>query len=125
MNNNFFERAIALQNQYYEEELASRKRTLESTDFPDFIKEFCSKPLDPSTLPKIGILSQLVATYVTYGGKFPTKFTLKLSDNFFISYLSKLLKEISTDLAIEGEFIIPKEEPIGRDVYCYNVLFIR
>lgn len=116
--NNFFERAIALQNQYYEEELDLRKRHYEILPEPCFLE-----PFEPCKVTKIEILSQLVATYVAYGGRFPTKFTLKISHSFYISYLSELLKEISTDLEIEGEFTIPIE--FQESHYLYNILFIR
>lgn len=92
--NNFFEKALALRNRYYDDAVKLR---LELWG-PDYNTAVVTNPCEDY---KIEILCQLVATYVQYGENIPDKFSIKLYRVFNTDYLLTTLQKMFDDLSIE------------------------
>lgn len=91
--NNFFEKALALRNRYYDDAVKLR--------LEHYGPNYANETTNPCKDCTIEILSQLVATYIMYGKDIPNKFTIKLSDYHNIDYISMILQSIFYDLSIE------------------------
>lgn len=89
--NNFFEKALAVKNRYYQDAIQFRI----DINGPDYDVD----TFTPCEDAKIEILSQLVATYFMYDGNIPDKFSIKLSTSYNTNWLLDTLQEVFNDLA--------------------------
>lgn len=117
--NNFFEKAFALRQRYYDDTVKLRFELLG----PDY----ATMTTNPCEDFKIEILSQLVATYFMYGENIPDEFSIKLSKFYITDTLTNVLQEIFNDLST-----IYKVDSVSRvqspsiynhhvGAYAYNV----
>lgn len=88
--NNFFEKAIALRQRYYDDAVKFRLE-LWGPNYATVTTNLCEDF-------KIEILSQLVATYFMYGENIPDEFSIKLSQCYNTDVLTNVLQEIFNDL---------------------------
>lgn len=91
--NNFFEKALALSNRYYDEAVKMR--------LEEYGPNYANETPDPHKDPQIEILSELVSVYTRYGGNIPDKFSIKLSRYHNRDYISMILDVIFYDLSID------------------------
>lgn len=90
--NDFFEKAYAIKQRYYQDAIA-----LEMSSFPF---PFNPKTFNPSEDGRIEILSELIATYFMYDGDIPNNFSIKLSRLCDTDWLLAMLQTMFNDLAI-------------------------
>jgi hypothetical protein len=107
--NNFFEKALALSNRYYDEAIKMR--------LEEYGPNYADETPDPHNDSQIDILSELVAVYVKYGGNIPDKFSIKLSSYHNHDYLLMILEVIFYDLSIDYKI---KSVSPAHSVSIYN-----